>query len=110
MPKPRSLLAAVAATTLLTVAAPPAMAAPSADFRSCRQVNFTPNSDDVAAAVRVRNVRCWYARRFIRDSEGRPGSTFRGFACTSRQGPDDGLAHTIYRCARDAKVIRWKRF
>jgi hypothetical protein len=63
-----------------------------------------------AASLRVKDVRCWYARRFIRETDGHPGDTHRGFSCRSWDGPDDGLAHTIHRCARGAKVIRWKRF
>jgi hypothetical protein len=106
MPNLRVLLLAAA---LAAVAAPSASGATDPRFRSCAQVNFTPNSDDVAAAIRVKDVRCGYARRFVRDSDGSPGDTFRGFACTSRVR-DDGLRHTVYRCERGAKVIRWKRF
>jgi hypothetical protein len=110
MPILRTLVATAAAAALLVGAAPAPAAAGDPAFRSCRQVNFTPNSDDVAASVRVKDVRCWYARRFIRETDGHPGDTHRGFACRSWNGPDEGLAHTIHRCARGAKVIRWKRF
>jgi hypothetical protein len=110
MPLPRTLLATAVAAAGLLAGAAPAPAATDPAFRSCAQVNFTPNSDDVAASVRVKDVRCRYARRFIRETDGHPGSTHRGFACRSWSGPDDGLAHTIHRCARGTQVIRWKRF
>ena len=89
----------------LAAAAP----APAATFRSCTQVNFTPQSDDVAASIRVSRVTCRYARRFIRETEGRPGATVRGWTCTRRQF-DDGLFHTKYRCTRGARVMRWSRY
>ncbi len=98
------------AAALLAAAATPAMAADDPAFRSCRQVNFTPNSDDVAASIRVKDVRCWYARRFIRETEGHPEGSHRGFACKSWAGPNQGLQYTQWRCVRGEKVIRWKRF
>jgi hypothetical protein len=103
------VVAVLTAAALSAVAAVPATGA--SDFRSCRQVNFTPKSDDVAAGIRVKNVSCRYARRFIRASGGAPGADFRGFLCRSTSSDDPmELAHTRYRCQRGPRVIRWKRY
>ncbi|HVL95327.1 MAG TPA: hypothetical protein VM266_05660, partial [Solirubrobacteraceae bacterium] len=60
----------LALTGALAAAAAPAAAAD--ELRRCRGVHFTRGSDEVAGAVRVRNVTCRFARRFIRHMEGRP--------------------------------------
>ena len=79
--------------------------------RSCGQVAFTPNSDDMAASIRATGLTCGLARDFVRDSKGRPGDRFRGFRCrrTAVDNPD-GLPYTRYRCVGDGDVIRWRRF
>ena len=82
----------------------------SAELRSCADVGFTPGSDDIAVHIRARNVACADARAFVRDSEGRPGDTFRGFICTRRVISADELPHTNWRCADGERVIRWQRY
>lgn len=79
-------------------------------FRSCADVGFTPRSDDIAVHIRARNVACADARDFVRDSEGRPGDSFRGFTCTRRVIAADELPHTNWRCSDGARVIRWQRY
>ena len=82
----------------------------SAATRSCAQVNFTPNSDDLASNIRVSGVSCRYARDFIKDSEGRPGRRYRGFRCTRAKVETDSLPYTRYRCERPGDLIRWRRY
>ena len=104
-----SLAVAIAATLLLA----PATSANSstAAAKRCGSVAFTPQSDDMAAAIRAVGVKCSFARDFVRDSDGRPGKTYRGFTCTRRLvDREDTLVHTRYRCTSGSKVIRWKRF
>ena len=79
-------------------------------FRTCADVGFTPQSDDIAVHIRARNVTCADARDFVRDSEGRPGDSFRGFTCTRRVIAADELPHTNWRCADGDRVIRWQRY
>ncbi len=106
---PRAFTLAAAITVLVALAPPPTAAA--AAWRACRDVPFTPMSDDVAASIRVRGVGCRYARDFIRGSSGRPGRQYRGFTCGRRNvNPVHGLAHTRYRCRRATRTIFWKRF
>ena len=105
----RHLLAAAAAVALLLALSP--AAAPAATAKRCGSVNFTPQSDDLAAAIRAVGVRCSFARKFVRDSNGRPGKSYRGFSCSKQLvDREDTLVHTRYRCTSGAKVIRWKRF
>ena len=82
----------------------------AAATRACKQVNFTPNSDDLAGNIRVSGVSCKYARDFIRDSEGRPGKRYRGFTCTRAKVETDALPYTRYRCTRPGDLIRWRRY
>lgn len=102
-------VAATVLVALLFVAPASAEAAASA-FKSCRPVAFTPNSDDLAAEIRVGNASCRFARRFIRESRGGPPRRYRGFTCARRHvDPGNRQAHTRYRCARGTRTIRWKR-
>jgi hypothetical protein len=62
------------------------------------------------AGIRATGLTCGLARDFIRDSAGRPGARFRGFACTSAAfAHADGLPYTRYRCTGAGDVIRWRR-
>ena len=99
------LLIAAAAVLSLTGAT-----GASAATRSCAQVNFTPNSDDLAGNIRVSGVTCKYARDFIKDSEGRPGKRYRGFTCTRAKVETDTLPYTRYRCERSGDLIKWRRY
>ncbi len=97
---------AVAASLLLVPAAPAHHSA-----KSCRDVAFSPNSEDMAADVRARGVGCRFARDFIRDSEGRPEARYGGFRCRSRLvEPSDSLPYTRYRCTSGEGTISWKRY
>jgi hypothetical protein len=79
--------------------------------KSCRHVAFTPNSDDMAAGIRVERVSCTFARNFIRDFDEAPAERYRGYTCTWRSvDPADSLAHTRFRCTRGTRVIFWKRY
>jgi hypothetical protein len=81
-----------------------------AHAKECAPVPFTPQSDDIAAEIRVAGVTCTFARRFVRDSAGRPPRSFRGFICARHRVEDATLAHTRYRCTRGAKLVRWNRY
>ena len=105
----RSALALAAATLATFAAAVAPATAGEPTTRSCGQVNFTPNSDDVAAAIRATGLTCGLARDFVRDSEGRPGRRFRGFTCTST-AVDAELPYRRYRCTGAGDVIRWRRY
>ncbi len=79
--------------------------------RSCGQIGFTPNSEDMAAKIRATGLTCGLARDFVRDSEGRPVERFRGLRCASTDVENpEGLPYTRYRCVGDGDVIRWRRF
>ena len=97
----------LAATALLSLGG---ASTAGAATRSCSQVNFTPNSDDLAGNIRVSGVTCRYARDLIRDSEGRPGKRFRGFTCTRAKVEVDTLPYTRYRCTRPGDLIKWRRY
>ena len=102
------------ALVVMTVAALPLFALSSgsqaATTKSCAQVPFTPNSDDVAGEIRATGLTCGLARDFILDSEGRPGKRFRGFRCTSTTVGGATLPYTSYRCTGAGDVIRWRRY
>ena len=103
------LISAFVLAGLLAVPAP-AMAH-EVRTKSCGQVAFTPNSDDVASNIRATGLTCGLARDFVRDSAGRPGERFRGFRCVrTRVDNPEGLPYTRYRCVGDGDVIRWRRF
>ncbi len=105
----RRLLLAVSVVALL--AAAPAAFGHQPATKRCASVAFTPNSDDVAASIRVTGLTCALARDFIRDSAGRPGARFRGFSCTSTAVPNvQGMPYTRYRCTGAGDVIRWRRY
>ncbi len=79
--------------------------------KSCRHVAFTPNSDDMAAGIRVsRRVGCAFARDFIRGFDAAGGERYRGYTCTWRSVDDDVLGHVRLRCTRGMRVIFWKRY
>lgn len=105
------LVAAVVLALLVmaagAVSSPAGQAAPAT---RCSNVPFTPNSDDVAANVRVTRVSCKVARAFIRASHGHPARRFRGFTCTSTRVEGATLPHTRYRCVKGAQRIRWDRY
>ena len=105
----RLLLSAIVLTGLLGL--PSGALAHETKTRSCGQIGFTPDSDDVAANIRATGLTCGLARDFVRDSEGRPGDTFRGFRCrrTAVANPQ-GLPYTRYRCVGAGDVIRWRRY
>ena len=94
----------------LTVGAPATGASSAASTKKCTQVAFTPNSDDTAAEIRATGLTCGLARDFVRDSEGRPGKRFRGFACTRAQVDGGELPYTRYRCIGAGDVISWRRY
>ena len=79
--------------------------------RACGQVALTPDSEDLAANIRATGLTCGLARDFVRDSEGRPDASFRGFRCrdTAVANPD-GLPYVRYRCVGAGDVIRWRRY
>ena len=104
------LIVLVLAAALLALAATAGPAtAGQQTTRNCGQVNFTPNSDDVAAQIRATGLTCGLARDFVQDSEGRPGRRFRGFTCTST-AVEDALPYRRYRCTGAGDVIRWRRY
>ncbi len=101
--------ALVAVLMLGGATAAPAQAAVA--MTRCADVPFTPNSDDVAASIRTKDVSCRYARDFIRDSKGRPGPRYRGFTCERRNiEPAQGLPYLRFQCVRGVKAIHFKRF
>jgi hypothetical protein len=50
------------------------------------------------------------ARRFVTDSKGRPGASFRGFTCRRRVVEADELPHPNWRCVGGDRVVRWQRY
>ena len=113
---PRSVFAAIAtavvALAALRAVAPAASAHSAAPVKRCASVPFTPASDDLAADIRATGVSCAFARKFVRDSNGRPARSYRGFTCARHRVSqrEATLPHTRYRCTRASKTIRWKRF
>ena len=105
----RILVCAAAVVAAALAVLPAAGGAHSLATRSCGQVGFTPNSDDVASSIRATGLTCELARDFIRDSKGRPGARFRGFACAGTF-VDAALPYRRYRCSGAGDVIRWQRF
>jgi hypothetical protein len=99
-----------AAALALPVQAAAQDAGPQNETRRCGQIGFTPGSDDVAARIRATGLTCGLARDFVRDSEGRPGRRFRGFACASTPVEDATLPYRRYRCTGAGDVISWRRF
>jgi hypothetical protein len=98
------------AVAVLVILALPASA--SAATRDCGQVGFTPQSDDVAGQITATGVTCRDARRLVRRTEGRPGSRFGRWRCSSRKVDDPmGLAHSVYRCRLSTRrFVRWNRY
>lgn len=112
----RSVVAAIATAVIalaaLLAAVPAASAHSAAPVKRCASVSFTPASEDLAVEIRATGVSCAFARAFIRDSNGRPARSYRGFTCARHRVSEREatLQHTRYRCTRASKTIRWKRF
>ena len=107
-----ALAAAVATTALLVLAllGPVAPASAHHIWKKCQNVAFTPNSDDVAASIRVRKVPCSYARDFIRDFDAAPAERYAGYRCTWRSVNSDSLPYTRFRCDRYGQTMIWHRY
>ncbi len=108
-----SALAAAIATTvvlMLSLVGPVAPASAHHIWKKCQNVGFTPNSDDVAADVRVRRVSCSYARDFIRDFDAAPAARYAGYRCTWRSVDSDVLPYTRFRCDRRTQTMIWHRY
>lgn len=77
----RSVIAAIASAVValaaLLAVVPAASAHSAAPVKRCASVPFTPASDDLAAEIRATGVSCAFARKFVRDSNGRPARTYR---------------------------------
>lgn len=107
---PRTVRVAALAAALAALAVPAAPATASDELRRCREVHFTRGSDDVAGAIRVRNLTCRYARRFIRHMDGRPPRRHHGWRCRTRfHDPDMGIPYWNVRCTKGDKLIRWRK-
>jgi hypothetical protein len=111
----RSAVTAIAtaafALAVLLALAPAAPAHSTVAAKRCGWMGFTPQSDDVAADIRAAGVSCRFARKFVRDSNGRPARSYRGFTCAPhRVDREDALVHTRYRCTKGSQLIRWKRY
>ena len=108
-----SALAGAVATTALLVAlllGPVAPASAHHIWKRCQNVAFTPNSDDMAAYIRVRQVPCSFARDFIRDFDAPPAERYGGYACTWRSVDSDVLPYTRFRCDRGTQTMVWHRY
>ncbi len=113
MTRAYALPTAIATTALLVLLllGPVAPASAGHALKSCRHVAFTPNSDDMAAGIRVRGVSCTFARDFIRDFDAAPAERYGGYTCSWRSvDSSDSLAHTRFRCSRGTRLIFWKRY
>ncbi len=108
-----ALVAAIATTALVLLAlvGPVAPASAHHIWKKCENVAFTPQSDDVAAYIRVRRVSCSYARDFIRDFDAAPAERYAGYRCTWRSvDSDDSLPYTRFRCDRGTQTMIWHRY
>ncbi len=108
-----SAVAAAIATTVvlaLVLVGPVAPASAHHTWKKCQNVAFTPNSDDVAAYIRVRRVSCSHARDFIRDFDAAPAERYAGYRCTWRSVDSDVLPYTRFRCDRGTKTMVWHRY
>ena len=108
-----SALAAAVATTALLVLALVGPVAPASGhhvWKKCQNVAFTPNSDNMAAYIRVRRISCSYARDFIRDFDAAPAHRYAGYRCTWRSVDADSLPYTRFRCDRYGQTMIWHRY
>ena len=108
-----ALVAAIATTALLAVAlvGPVAPASAHHIWKKCQNVAFTPNSDDVAAYIRVRQISCSYARDFIRNFDAAPAERYAGYVCKWRAvDAPDSLPYTRFRCERGMQTMIWHRY
>ncbi len=94
------LLILIAALALVLMAAVPASAHYRAVGKHCGSIQFTPQTDDGASAIRAKRVTCKTARlivRAIRRGDENP----RGFTCRDRaHDPRNGLGHSDVLCTR----------
>lgn len=108
--RPTTLIPVAAATAslLLAVAAPAGAHYSNAGAKDCAAIFFTPESDDGASAIRVKDASCRTARRIIKAVD-RGNDSPLGFSCKSR-AHDAGLAHADVRCKRGSRVVTYARF
>jgi hypothetical protein len=113
MPRMRLALGVLAVTAALPVGASSAAPAPPDDHLSvsghqCRLIGFEPQTDNVAANIRARNMGCRDVRRAIRRLHARDIAP-PGFDCRHREHPV-GLSHTDYRCTRGDQRFSWGKY
>ncbi len=88
------------ALALLLVTAVPASAHYRGIGKRCGSIQFTPQTDDGASAIRAKRVTCRTARlivRAIRRGDENP----RKFTCRDRaHDPRNGLGHSDVLCTR----------
>ncbi len=82
---------------------------------ACRNVGFTPNSDDVASSIVARNVSCTGAEALVR-KVGKPlgfngpaTAAADGYRCTRTGREDRVLPAAFYECTNGTKRITFTR-
>lgn len=107
-----ALTLALAAALTLALAGGPASAHYAARGMHCGQINFTPQSDDVASAIYARNVSCRTARRMVKIYRRQGDRTPLGFRCSFRgHDPRYGLGHGDAVCkASGDRRVSWAQY
>jgi hypothetical protein len=100
----------ITALALVLAAAVPASAHYRGVGKRCGSIQFTPQSDDGASAIRAKNVSCRRARRIVRAIRRGNNSPF-GYNCRGRgHDPANGLAHTDVICTKGDRRVTWAAY
>lgn len=102
----------VALAFAATQAAPASRAhSPKLPGKSCGDIGFETNTDNVAADIRVVRVTCAKARSIVRTVTLSGDLRPRGYRCTKRaDDPRFGLFHYHFTCKNGARAVRWTKF
>ncbi len=99
------LRAACLALLVVAVAAPAASAHYKPRGKDCGSIQFQPQTDNGASAIRARHVKCRTARRIVR-AYHRGNTSPRRFTCTGRaHDPSYGLGHRDVKCTRGERRV-----
>jgi hypothetical protein len=100
----------ITALALMLVAAVPASAHYRGVGQHCGSIQFTPQSDDGASAIRAKNVSCNRARRIVRAIRRGNNSPF-DYNCRGRgHDPSNGLAHQDVICTKGDRRVTWAAY
>lgn len=84
---------------------------PKLPGKSCGDIGFEKNTDNVASDIRAVRVTCTKARSIVRMVTLNGDLTPRDYRCVKREDdPRFGLFHYHFTCKSGTRAVRWTKF